>query len=120
MEQILLTYFENKELDILDQGKSDDKSGYKHHYRGVTVPYIIKYVLENKYSEQEVKDTLFRLHKEQKLRALYCGHIETVVFNSIKWTMWWNYKPDKPRYNKDGTLYECCYKYFVDHLSQEK
>ncbi|MFW6225487.1 MAG: hypothetical protein ACOC3V_00845 [bacterium] len=52
----------------------------KVFYSGVTIDYIKKYVLKDKYSIQEIGSVLKELVESFELRMLFCGHVNNVVF----------------------------------------
>ncbi|MFW6225543.1 MAG: hypothetical protein ACOC3V_01125 [bacterium] len=60
-------------LEVLD----DSNRGF---YSGVTIGYIKKYVLKDKYSIQEIGSVLKELVESFELRMLHCGDVNDVVF----------------------------------------
>ena len=90
---------------------------YEYFYTGVTVPYIVKYVLLNKYEYNDVIDALLELHNSNEIRALYCSNVENIVFHVIR--VYRNYNKNKlPIYGNSESKHN--YTYFINELNKLK
>lgn len=107
MEELLLEYFKQLRLKVLDNSP-------RSYYTGVTIPYIFKYVLKEKYSILEIVDKLLELHQQDKIHCLYCGDVKDVVFENIE-SIHWNYRTDdSSNYENHSTLLEKLTKYRIN------
>lgn len=96
MKEKILEYFNKngtKYLDILDEDVRNYPVDKKNYYTGVTLDYIVKYVLENEYPIDDVAECLKQLHLDDEIHSLFCNHIEEIVFES-KVSSHWNYRED--------------------------
>ncbi len=82
MEKKLLTileeYFESGKVVNLEFLEPD----LAITYNAVTVDYLLKYLLRNKYTEEEVYETLFDMYKNRKIGFLFCSNIKKMVWSS--------------------------------------
>lgn len=108
IEDKLLDYFKDKFLTVLDSNR-------QLPYTGVTVPYILNYVLGGKYNKVIVIDILKKLHNENKLHSLFCPTVNNIVFENPK-SNHWNYK----EYEICDYDFKKSYKYFEDYLEEMK
>ena len=96
MKEKILEYFNKngtKYLDILDEDVRNHPVYEKNYYTGVTLDYIVEYVLDNKYSIDDVAECLKQLHLDGEIRSLFCNNIKNIVFES-KLSSHWNYSED--------------------------
>jgi len=91
----ILEYFNNDEyspyLECLD---NDDKE----KYTGVTIDYIKEFVLDDKYDISIIAKCLKELHLDDKIHSLYCGHIESIVFENKDFGHW-NFQEEEGNYS---------------------
>lgn len=81
-------YLNSSEIGLtpLDKNETSPKQ-----YTGVTINYLKKYIVP-KYTKEEILDALCDLHNNHKIRSLFCGGVNTVVFEGITYnTNHWNY-----------------------------
>lgn len=93
MENEILNYLTPDKVVLVPLDKK-----YKHGYTGVTLRYITYSVLKAKYKKRDVAEMLLKLHKEGKIRSLFCPDVEEYVFMSKK-CAYWNFN------REDGTAY---------------
>lgn len=109
MEFTILEYFgeNNAELKVLDE--SDSKK-----YTGVTIDYVIKYVLKNRFTRKRVISKLLDLHTKEKIKSLYCPDIQDIIFHTIvgNWTF------DKKKDINRG--YGRQYERLIEHIELKK
>lgn len=97
MEEEILKYLtpDKITLKVLD-------NKYRDNYTGVTLSYITYDLLKAKYRKSEVANTLLRLHKEKKIKSLFCPDVQEYVFMSKK-CGYWNFD------SETGTSYSSKY-----------
>lgn len=107
LHKAMSKYFFNcrGQLSILDGGES--KRGY---YTGVKLPYIEKYVLQNKFTRSEIAEYILLEHSKNKLHALFCPDVVDVVIHPPNGQV--NYVIDGNYGYKNNTHY----KHFTEHL----
>lgn len=94
MKEKILEYFNKngtKYLDILDEDVRTHT--INPFYTGVTLDYIVEYVLENKYPIDDVAECLKQLHLDDEINSLLCNNIKSIVFEP-KVSYHWNYSDD--------------------------
>jgi hypothetical protein len=85
LKRKLLKYFKYEDsslLEILDEGseKANDRGGYT----GVTIEYIVNYILKNKIKKKVLYNTLKKLIINKYIHILSCGDINKNVFEKYK------------------------------------
>jgi hypothetical protein len=117
IQKLLMEYFYNnsREIDfhlpILDKPKGELNKAYDgsgdfyeiDYYTGVTLPYLMKYVIKYKYKKDLVIYSLFDLLDNEKIGSLFCPTINKVVFENNN-TNHWTYKVVKETKRK---TYDC-------------
>ena len=92
MKEKILEYFNKngtKYLDILDE---DVRTHIvSQFYTGVTLDYIVKYVLKDEYTVDDVAECLKQLHLDDEIHSLLCNNVESIVFEP-KVSEHWNYR----------------------------
>lgn len=90
MEEILLQYFtkERKDgyLNVID-------NKYRKFYSGVKLNYIVYDLLKAKYHKSDVAKCLLKLHKEEKIKSIYCPDVDNYVFENPTTTLS-NFNPE--------------------------
>lgn len=76
-EKILNYLNKNVALKVLD-------NKYRKYYTGVTLNYICYDLLKAKYKKSDVCEVLLELHRETKIKSLFCPHIKNYVFENKK------------------------------------
>ena len=91
-----------------------DNNPLKDVYTGVTLPYIEKFVLKNKFSKEEIVNYIIKHHNRKNLYSLYCPTVKTVVIHVLSYQV--NYEKGR-KYGYDDNS---SYKYFINHLNKFK
>lgn len=87
-------------------------------YTGVTVNYIHKYLLKEKFTKNGLINKLIQLHRQGKIRSLRCGDVKDIVFH--KYNGRWNYNCNESK-RITATGYEGRqYGYFLQELRKKK
>jgi len=85
----LKEYFSEKYLEVLDTVCED-------LYTGVTLDYIHEYLFEDKVNSDKINAEIMTLLGENYLNCLYCGNVDTLVFeNATPGTGHWKFVIDK-------------------------
>lgn len=95
IEKLLSDYFcnpVNSKLLALD----NLKMGSPIFYTGVSMVYIMKYIIKYKYRKNLVIYTLFNMLNDRRIGALYCRDVKKVVFENIRTDHWSYYVLDLP------------------------
>ena len=94
-------------MPILDDGVAAE-DGDEENYNGVTIPYIKEYVLDDKYSREEVVYSIFDLAFSKKIWFFYCGDVADLVvapgssnYSIVNGELWEDYNFDGLGYNFD-------------------
>lgn len=115
IQKLLNDYFNDdsrkisSHLPILDKSKEEleelwtDNQYITDHYTGVTLTYLMKYVIKYKYKKDLVIYSLFDLLDNEKIKSLFCPTINKVVFEN-NGTSHWTYKVLKEAKRE---TYEC-------------
>lgn len=91
LENKIFKYFnehENGELTILDSDTrtylTEEELKENNTYKAVTVNYIKKYLLNNKYSFSMIHYTLLHLFKNKRIKTFRCNDINKVIFTAYE------------------------------------
>ena len=94
-------------LDVSEETLGNSRFYRKYYYTGVTIDYIHKTLLKNKFNKSLVIYTLFDMLDNEEIKSLFCEDIGNVVFEN-KYNNHWSYGVEKntETLNEGGSIVE--------------
>ena len=105
-------------LEYIDKEMKPLDGVVNRKYTGVTVNYIHKYLLKEKFTKNGLINKLIQLHRQGQIRSLRCGEVKDIVFH--KHHVRWNYNCNESKKITDTGYVERQYGYFLQELRKKK